>query len=265
MLNIAIRAARKAGNVIMKGYERLDDVQSVSKNQNDFVTNIDKASEAAIVEVVQKSYPDHTIIGEEMGTLEGANNDVQWVIDPLDGTTNFINGFPHFSVSIAIRVKGRTEVGVVYDPIRNELFTAVRGKGVKLNDVRLRIENKRELKGTVLATGFPFKQRRLMPTQFVIMQSLVENEVADFRRSGSAALDLCYVAANRVDGFFEMGVQAWDIAAGDLIVREAGGLVCDFVAGHSYLKSGHVIAGSAKIVKDILNTVQPHLIDELKK
>lgn len=159
MLNIAIRAARKAGNVIAKGYERRDALQTTLKSTNDYVTNIDKASEEAIIEVIRKSYPDHTIITEESGALEGKDSDIQWVIDPLDGTTNFVKGLPHFSVSIAIRVKGRTEVGVVYDPIRNELFTAVRGEGAKINDMRLRVENKRDLAGTVLTTGFPLNKR----------------------------------------------------------------------------------------------------------
>ncbi|UAY78631.1 inositol-1-monophosphatase [Pasteurella canis] len=264
MLNIAIRAARKAGNVIAKSYERRDDIQTTLKNKNDYVTNIDKASEQAIIEVIKKSYPDHTIITEESGALEGKDSDVQWVIDPLDGTTNFVKGLPHFSISIAIRVKGRTEVGVVYDPIRNELFTAVRGEGAKVNDMRLRVDSKCELSGAIIATGFPFKQTRLMPTQFAVMNSLI-TEAADFRRTGSAALDLCYVAANRLDAYFEMDIKAWDIAAGDLIVREAGGLVCDLHAGHHYLTAGHVVAAAPRVMKEMLNKIQPCLGDILKK
>ena len=190
MLNIAIRAARRAGNVIAKNYERRDDIQTSKKGINDYVTSVDKAAEAEIIEIIQKSYPDHTIISEERDALEGKDSDIQWVIDPLDGTTNFVKGLPHFSVSIAIRVKNRTEVGVVYDPIRNELFTAVRGEGAKLNEVRLRVDSQNELKGAILATGFPFKQPSLMPTQFAIMNNLID-EAADFRRTGSAALDLC--------------------------------------------------------------------------
>jgi len=255
MLNIAIRAARKAGNVIAKNYERRDDIITMEKGKNDYVTNVDKASEEAIIEVIKKSYPNHTIITEESGALEGSDNDVQWVIDPLDGTTNFVKGLPHFSVSIAIRVKGRTEVGVVYDPIRNELFTAVRGEGAKLNEQRLRVENKRDLSGAVLATGFPFKQPKYMPMQFNMMQSLIE-EAADFRRTGSAALDLCYVASGRLDGYFEYGIKAWDVAAGDLIVREAGGLVCDFDAGNGYLRSGNIIAAPARVLKEMLNKIR---------
>ena len=263
MLNIAIRAARRAGNVIAKNYERRDDVETTLKSANDYVTNVDKAAEAAIIEIIRKSYPEHTIITEESGALEGKDNDVQWVIDPLDGTTNFVKAFPHFSVSIAIRVKGRTEVGVVYDPIRNELFTAVRGEGAKLNEMRLRVDNKKELSGTVLATGFPFKQTKFMSIQFAMMNSLIA-DCADFRRTGSAALDLCYVAAGRVDGYFELGVKPWDCAAGDLIVREAGGLVCDFNGGHNYLKAGHIIAAAPRVLKEILNKIQPCLTAEFK-
>ena len=263
MLNIAIRAARKAGNIIAKNYERRDDIITMEKGKNDYVTNVDKASEEAIIEVIKKSYPNHTIITEESGALEGSDNDVQWVIDPLDGTTNFVKGLPHFSVSIAIRVKGRTEVGVVYDPIRNELFTAVRGEGAKLNEMRLRVENKRDLSGAVLATGFPFKQPKYMPMQFNMMQSLIE-EAADFRRTGSAALDLCYVASGRLDGYFEYGIKAWDVAAGDLIVREAGGIVTDYNAGHSYLKAGHIVAAAPRLLKYMLNKIQPFLAEDLK-
>ena len=263
MLNIAIRAARRAGNVIAKNYERRDDIQTSKKGINDYVTSVDKAAEAEIIDIIQKSYPDHTIISEERGTLEGKDSDIQWVIDPLDGTTNFVKGLPHFSVSIAIRVKNRTEVGVVYDPIRNELFTAVRGEGAKLNEVRLRVDSQNELNGAILATGFPFKQPNLMPTQFAIMNNLID-EAADFRRTGSAALDLCYVASGRVDGYFEMGLKPWDCAAGDLIVREAGGLVCDFNAGHGYLRSGNIVAAPARILKEMLNKIQPCLTGQVK-
>lgn len=256
MLNIAIRAARKAGNIIAKGYERLDELQTVEKMPNDYVTNIDKAAENAIVEVIRKSYPDHTIIGEESGALEGENNEVQWVIDPLDGTTNFIKGFPHFAVSIAIRVKGRTEVGVVYNPISNELFTAVRGEGAKLNESRLRINQRQELTGAIVATGFPFKQPKYMKMHLAMVQILLE-DCADLRRTGSAALDLCYCASGRVDGFFEVGLKPWDCAAGDLIIREAGGIVCDYLGSPNYLTNGHIVAGSPRIVKNILKKIQP--------
>lgn len=264
MLNIAIRAARKAGNLIAKSYERHDDVQTDLKGSNDFVTNVDKAAETIIIETIKTSYPEHYIVSEEAGLVEGKDKDIQWVIDPLDGTTNFIKGFPHFSVSIAIRVKGRTEVAVVYDPIKNELFTAERGKGAKLNELRLRINERRDIKGTILATGFPFKQSKLMQTQLDIMNVLIQ-DAADFRRTGSAALDLCYVATNRVDGYFEMGLKPWDCAAGELIAREAGAVVCDFVGGHNYLKSGHLIAAHPRVVKEILTKIQPCLNTEFNQ
>ncbi|ACL31807.1 inositol-1-monophosphatase [Glaesserella parasuis] len=266
MLNIAIRAARKAGNIIAKGYEQApQDTQVAQKGANDYVTEIDKAAEAAIIEVIRKSYPDHAIVGEESGVLAGTNNDVQWVIDPLDGTTNFVKRLPHFAVSIAIRVNGRTEVGVVYDPIRNELFTAVRGEGTKLNEFRLRISNEhRDLQGIVLATGFPFKVAKHRTAHLNMIEALMNNGVADFRRTGSAALDLAYVAAGRVDGYFEIGLKPWDCAAGDLIAREAGALVTNFVGGTDYLKSGNVVAGSGRVLKEILNSIQPTLTEELK-
>ncbi|MDG6881646.1 Inositol-1-monophosphatase [Phocoenobacter uteri] len=266
MLNIAIRAARKAGNIIMKGYEQsTKDTEVAQKGTNDYVTAIDKAAEQAIIEVVHQSYPDHAIIGEESGLIAGKESNVQWVIDPLDGTTNFVHRFPHFAVSIAIRENGITTVGVVYDPIRNELFTGVRGEGAKLNEFRLRVDNKRDLAGTVLATGFPFKTPRHCPAHLNMIEALMEKGVADFRRTGSAALDLCYVAASRVDGYFEIGLKPWDCAAGDLIAREAGALVTNFVGGTDYLTSGNIIAGNARIVKETLNSIKPILTDDLKK
>jgi len=203
MLNIAIRAARKAGNIIAKGYEQApQDTEVARKGSKDYVTEIDKAAEAAIIEVIRKSYPDHAIIAEESGIVEGKDSSVQWVIDPLDGTTNFVKRLPHFCVSIAVRENGRTTVGVVYDPIRNELFTAVRGEGAKLNEFRLRVDSsRRDLSGTVLATGFPFKATKHRAAHLNMLEGLMNQGVADFRRTGSAALDLVYVAANRVDGF----------------------------------------------------------------
>ena len=266
MLNIAIRAARKAGNIIAKGYESApQDTQVTNKGTNDYVTSVDKAAEEAIIEVIRKSYPEHAIVGEESGIIAGENNDIQWVIDPLDGTTNFVKRFPHFSVSIAIRVNGRTEVGVVYDPIRNELFTAVRGEGAKLNEFRLRIDNeRRDLNGSVLATGFPFKVAKHHNAHLNMVEALMNNGVADFRRTGSAALDLAYVASGRIDGYFEIGLKPWDCAAGDLIAREAGALVTNFVGGTDYLRSGNIVAGNGRVVKEILNSIQPTLTDELK-
>lgn len=227
MLNIAVRAARKAGNLIAKNYETPDAVEASQKGSNDFVTNVDKAAEAVIIDTIRKSYPQHTIITEESGELEGTDQDVQWVIDPLDGTTNFIKRLPHFAVSIAVRIKGRTEVAVVYDPMRNELFTATRGQGAQLNGYRLRGSTARDLDGTILAMASRSKQNSTpLPTS--TSSANCSTNVQTSVIIGSAALDLAYVAAGRVDGFFEIGLRPWDFAAGELLVREAGGIVSDF-------------------------------------
>ena len=264
MLNIAVRAARKAGNLIAKNYETPEAVEASQKGSNDFVTNVDKAAEAMIIDTIRKSYPQHTIITEESGEHVGEDLDVQWVIDPLDGTTNFIKRLPHFSVSIAVRIKGRTEVAVVYDPMRNELFTATRGQGAQLNGYRLRGSTARDLDGTIIATGFPFKVTQHAPAYMNILGKMF-TECADFRRSGSAALDLAYVAAARVDGFFEIGLKPWDFAAGELIARESGSIVCDFTGGHNYMMTGNIVAGNPRIVKAMLANMRDELSEALKR
>jgi len=264
MLNIAIRAARKAGNLIAKHYETPDAVEASQKGDNDFVTNVDREAERLIIEVIRKSYPQHTVISEECGELTGEDQDVQWIIDPLDGTTNFIKHLPHFAVSIAVRIKGRTEVAVVYDPMRNELFTSSRGQGTQLNGYRLRGSTARDLDGTILATGFPFKCKQHSATYINLLGKLF-TQCADFRRSGSAALDLAYVAAGRVDGFFEIALKPWDYAAGDLLVREAGGLVTNFVGSHEYWQSGNLVAGNPRVVKAMLSAMRDELSDALRR
>lgn len=264
MLTIAIRAARKAGNLIAKHYEMPDTVETTQKGSNDFVTNVDREAEQMIIEIIRKSYPKHTIISEECGELLGEEHDMQWVIDPLDGTTNFVKRLPHFAVSIAFRIKGRTEVAVVYDPMRNELFSAVRGQGAQLNGYRLRGATARDLDGAVLATGFPFKAKQ-HATSYMNILGKMFTECADFRRTGSAALDLAYVAAARVDGYFEIGLKPWDFAAGELIAREAGALVCDFTGGHNYMTTGNIVAGNPRVVKAMLANMRDELSDALKR
>lgn len=264
MLNIAIRAARKAGNHIAKSLENADKIESTQKGMHDFVTNVDKEAEAIVIETIKGSYPDHSIIGEESGFTEGKDSDVQWIIDPLDGTTNFMKGFPHFSVSIAVRIKGRTEVACVYDPMLNELFTAQRGSGAQLNNARIRIKPAKDIQGAVLATGFPFKQKQHSESFMKILSSLFV-ECADFRRTGSAALDLCYLASGRVDGYFELGLKPWDMAAGELIAREAGAILTDFSGGTDYLKSGNIVGASAKAVKGILKHIRENGNDAILK
>ena len=264
MLNIAVRAARNAGNVIAKAYEQLEKVEVEQKGSNDFVTNVDKEAELAIINTIRKSYPDHCIVAEESGELAGSETDYQWVIDPLDGTTNFVRGIPHFAVSIALRVKGKTEQGVIFDPINNELYAATRGAGAQLSGYRIRTSNAKELKGTLLATGFPFKQKHHTESYMAIFSD-VFTEAADVRRAGSAALDLAYVAAGRYDGFWELGLKPWDFAAGELIAKEAGAIVTDFAGNHEYLKSGNLVVGNPKIVKQLLSKIRPHLTESINR
>lgn len=263
MLNIGIRAARNAGNIIAKAYENFDKVEVQSKGLNDYVTSVDKAAEQAIIETILKSYPEHGIIAEESGITDGSDSDYQWVIDPLDGTTNFIKGIPHFAVSVALRIKGKTEIGVIYDPMTNELFTANRGGGAQLNGYRLRVSNARDLTNTVIGTGFPFKQKHLTENYLGMFGSIF-TECGDMRRAGSAALDLAYVAAGRLDGFFELGLKPWDIAAGELIAREAGALVTDVAGGYNFMKTGNVVVTNAKLLKPMLALLHPHLTDSMK-
>ncbi len=251
MLNIAVRAARAAGKILVKQFDQGQPIDAVSKGPNDWVSEMDKAAEQAIITTIRKSYPEHGIIAEESGQQQGSDNDFQWVIDPLDGTTNYLRGIPHFCISIALLHKGSVQQGVVYDPIREELFSASRGAGAQLNGRRLRIDPKVELKGALLATGFPFKYKHKLPEYQQMFNNLFEH-CADMRRPGAAALDLAYVAAGRFDGFFEMGLKPWDMLAGELMIREAGGIICDFSGGHNYVQSGNVVAGAPKVLKQML-------------
>ncbi|ASG65148.1 inositol-1-monophosphatase [Idiomarina piscisalsi] len=255
MLNIAVRAARAAGKILVKNFDQGNPVEAESKGLNDWVTDMDKAAEQAIINTIKKSYPDHGIIAEESGTQAGTENDFQWVIDPLDGTTNYMRGIPHFCISIALLHKGSVQQAVVYDPIREELFTASRGAGAQLNGRRLRISPKVELKGAILSTGFPFKMKSRLPEYLEMFNKLFEH-CADVRRAGAAALDLAYVAAGRHDAFWEMGLKPWDILAGELLVREAGGIVSDFQGGHNYVQSGNIAAGAPKALKQMLAKIR---------
>ena len=264
MQTIAVRAARAAGQTIMRAYTELDRVEVSAKGINDYVTNVDKEAEAAITYQIRKSYPDHTIVGEENGENKGQNSDYMWIVDPLDGTNNFVRGIPHFAVSIAVQHKGKTEVAVVYDPVRDELFTAVRGKGAKLNDFRIRVSKANDLSDAIVGTGFPFKAKQHSETYMKLLASTF-SQCADLRRAGSAALDLAYVAASRMDAFFEIGLKPWDIAAGDLLVREAGGTVTDFTGNHGYMGSGNIIAGSPKATVAMVKSFRPLLSDALKR
>jgi myo-inositol-1(or 4)-monophosphatase len=254
VVNIAVQAARKAGQVITRALNRLDTVKVVDKDRYDFSTEVDKQAEAEIVKDLKRAYPDHAIHGEESGRQ--GHSRYTWVIDPLDGTSNFMRGLPHFSVSIALLEDGVPLHGVIYDPVRDELFTASKGAGAFLNDRRIRVAQRTGLEGALLGTGFPFRQRRRLPAQLRMVKVLLET-AEDLRRSGSAALDLSYVAAGRMDGFFEFGLMPWDIAAGVLMVREAGGTCVDFQGGEGYFESGNLIAANIKVTAQMVARIKP--------
>ena len=222
MLNIAVRAARSAGDLILRSAENVGRLQVDEKGKNDYASEVDRMAEREIISIIKAAYPEHAILAEESGEHQG--NDFVWVIDPLDGTTNYLHGFPQYSVSIALKYKGKLEVGVVYDPLRDELFTAKRGGGAMLNNRRLRVTNQNSLKGALLGTGFPFKTDKHLDAYLGMFRSLT-TECAGIRRAGSAALDLAYVAAGRLDGYWEIGIMEWDMAAGILLIKEAGGVV----------------------------------------
>ena len=247
MLNIAIKAARSAGVIISRASMELDLVKVNTKAPNDFVTEVDHAAEAAIIETLLAAYPGHGILAEESGRTHGAkDSEYVWIIDPLDGTTNFIHGLPMYSVSIALSFRGQLQQGVVYDPARNDLFYASKGRGAFLNDRRLRVSKRNRMADALIGTGFPFRRgddfRRYMD-----MLELAMMACAGVRRPGSAALDLCHVAAGHYDGFFEPGLSPWDMAAGALMVTEAGGLVGNFTGESDFLHQREVIAGNPKI------------------
>jgi len=261
LLNIAIRAARNAGEIITRSVDRIDKLTIETKAANDFVSEVDKKAEAEIIETVFKAYPEHGIIAEESGVQKG--NDYTWIIDPLDGTTNFLHGFPQFAVSIAVKNKDRLEHAVVYDPMRDELFTASRGNGAQLNNKRIRVTPQVKLNGALLGTGFPYSNMKYLEPYMGMLKSLISN-TAGIRRPGSAALDLAYVAAGRIDGFWELDLKCWDIAAGALLIQEAGGLVGDLMGNNNYLESGHIVCANPKLFKAILQEIRPYLTEELK-
>lgn len=262
LLNIAIRAARAAGNIIVRSIEHIDHLEITTKGRNDFVSDVDRLAEQEIIAAIHKAYPDHAILAEESG--EAGESETVWIIDPLDGTNNFLHGFPHFCVSIGVMVRGKIMHAVVYDPMREELFTASRGAGAQLNDRRLRVSKRKTLDTALLATGFPFKYPEHTEAYHTTFKSLF-SQVEDVRRGGSAALDFAYVAAGRVDGYWEIGLAPWDMAAGILLVEEAGGSVTDFIGGDNYMAHGNVVVGNLPIQQAILDDLSPNLTDELKK
>jgi myo-inositol-1(or 4)-monophosphatase len=260
MINIALRAARKAGENIVRASDELHRFEVKAKGVNNFVTEVDVAAEREIIYHLQKAYPDHAILGEESGLIGDENAEYRWIIDPLDGTTNFIRGIPHYAVSIACMYRGRVEHAVILDPVRREEFTASRGRGAQLNGHRIRVSDLVSLDGALLGTGIPFKEHcddKLAPYSKTI--EVLAGQCAGIRRAGAASLDLAYVAAGRLDAFWEIGLAQWDIAAGVLLVREAGGLVADIDGSDNYLESGNIVCGNPRCFKAVLQVVKPLL------
>lgn len=254
MLNVAIKAARLAGTIINRAALDVESVRVSVKQTNDFVTEVDQAAEAAIIDTLLTAYPDHAIWAEESGRQEGRHGgaDHVWIIDPLDGTTNFIHGFPVYCVSIALMVGNKLEQAVIYDPTRNDLFCATRGRGAYLNDRRLRVAKRTTLRDCLMSTGFPFRPGDAFQT-YLQMLGDVMPRVAGVRRPGSAALDLAYVAAGFTDGFFEMGLSPWDVAAGALLVTEAGGLIGNFTGESDFLEQKECLAANPKIYGQLVS------------
>ncbi|MBS1170480.1 MAG: suhB [Burkholderiaceae bacterium] len=254
MLNTAIKAARRGASIINRASFDLSQIKVTEKNQNDYVTEIDQAAEQAIVEVLQKAYPGHAVLAEESGASANLHDEAEfvWIIDPLDGTTNFIHGFPQYCVSIALQQRGVTTQAVIYDPTRNDLFTASKGEGAYLNDKRIRVSKCTKLTDSLIGTGFPARDLSKLDEYMAMFKTITE-KCQGLRRPGSAALDLAYVAAGRLDGFFEKGLNTWDMAAGALLISEAGGIIGDFKGEQTYLEKGDVIAGNPKIFYQMIS------------
>ncbi len=258
MLNIAIKAARAAGSIINRAALDLDVLKIGRKGPNDFVSEVDRAAEMAIINTLLEAYPGHGILAEESGREHGAaDSDYVWIIDPLDGTTNFLHGFPVYAVSIALSFRGVIQQAVVYDPTRNDLFYASKGRGAYLNDRRLRVSKRLRLSDSLIGTGFPFRKGDNFK-RYVKMFEEVMTSCAGLRRPGAAALDLCYVAAGYYDGFFETGLQPWDIAAGSLMITEAGGLIGNFTGESDYLHQREVVAGNPKVYGQLVQILAPY-------
>ena len=255
MLNIAVKAARRAGAIINRAAQDLDALTVSTKRHNDFVTEVDQAAEQAVIQVLLKAFPDHAILAEESGAQ--GKSDFVWIIDPLDGTTNFIHGFPQYCVSIGLRHKGVLTQAVIYDPGRNELYTATRGHGAYLNDRRIRVSKRAQLDDALIGTGYPFREMAHIDAYLPALRKIM-GQTAGVRRAGAAALDLAYVAAGRLDGFWEMGLSPWDMAAGCLLILEAGGLVSDFNGDGNYLDTGNVVTGTPKVFAPLLQIVAAH-------
>jgi myo-inositol-1(or 4)-monophosphatase len=261
-VNIAVRAARRAGEIIVRSMNRLESIQTTAKSRNDFATEVDHAAEQEIIGIISRAYPQHAFLAEESGRT--GESETVWIIDPLDGTTNYIHGFPTFAVSIACQHRGRLEHAVVYDPMRQEIFSASRGDGARLENRRIRVSNRTGMEGALIATGFPFRANLEYADAYLAQLKVVMASAAGVRRPGAAALDLAYVAAGRVDGFWEFGLNAWDTAAGALLIQEAGGRI-GTMSGAPYDLSPHVVAGTPRVYDALLELLAPHVPEALRK
>ena len=261
MLNTAVKAARRAGGIINRASRNLDILSVTQKGISDFVSEVDREAEQAIIKMLHEAYPNHSILAEESGAA--GKSEFQWIIDPLDGTTNFLHGFPQYAVSIALAHKGVMTQAVIYDPTRNDLFTATRGTGAYLNDHRIRVSKRIKLQQSLLGTGFPFKEFEHVDNYLAMLRDLTQ-KTSGLRRAGAATLDLAYVAAGRLDGFWEFGLSPWDMAAGSLLITEAGGLVGDLEGNSGYLESGNIVAANPKLFSQLIQALAPHLTAKLK-
>ncbi len=264
MLNIAVKAARRAGGIINRASRNIDVIAVKEKAANDYVSEVDREAEQAIIRTLREAYPAHAILAEESGASGGSGNpEYQWIIDPLDGTTNFLHGFPQYAVSIALAQKGVITQAVIYDPGRNDLFTATKGRGAFLNETRLRVSKRPYIQSALIGTGFPYRELDHLDQYLGMMRDIIRN-CAGLRRPGAASLDLAYVAAGRLDAFWELGLSKWDIAAGSLLITEAGGLVGNLQGNEGYLESGNIVAGNPKVFAQLLPLIAPHLTPALR-
>jgi len=259
MIETAIQAAKSASKILIDNFGKISSEDIKEKVRNDFLTFVDEQSEITIIKILQDAFPDHSILAEESGRTKH-KSDFEWIIDPLDGTKNYITGIPFFSISIALRHLNQIQLGVVLDPVRNELFQAERGKGALLNGKKIQVSNSNNLEDCLLATGFPFKQKQSLPTYVSCFQEIFQH-CSGMRRMGSAAMDLAYIAAGRFDGFWELGLSPWDMAAGSIIIEEAGGYISDFWGKNSYLSNGYIAASNGHVHSDLIQIIKKYFAE----